>query len=98
MRAFRLPHLLACGLLTLLASAAQAGPIDIDDGQHKVHLPDTPKRVVVLEFSFLDGLASVGVTPVAPQMMATPVVCCQRCARPWVTGNRWGCARNPTSK
>lgn len=43
MRAFRLPHLLACGLLTLLASAAQAAPIDIDDGQHKVHLPDTPQ-------------------------------------------------------
>ncbi|EPN35849.1 iron-dicitrate transporter substrate-binding subunit, partial [Pseudomonas syringae pv. actinidiae ICMP 19096] len=64
MRAFRLPHLLACGLLTLLASAAQAAPIDIDDGQHKVHLPAPPKRVVVLEFSFLDGLASVGVTPV----------------------------------
>ncbi|QGG74442.1 ABC transporter substrate-binding protein [Pseudomonas syringae] len=64
MRAFRLPHLLACGLLTLIANVAQAAPIDIDDGQHKVHLPDTPKRVVVLEFSFLDGLASVGVTPV----------------------------------
>ncbi len=78
MRASRLPHLVACGLLSLLASAAQAAPIDIDDGQHKVHLPDTPKRVVVLEFSFLDGLASVGVTPVRCRM---PIACCQKCAR-----------------
>jgi len=64
MRALRLFSLLAVGVLTMLASAVQAAPIDLDDGQHKVHLPDTPKRVVVLEFSFLDGLASVGVTPV----------------------------------
>ncbi|MBX8491266.1 Fe(3+) dicitrate ABC transporter substrate-binding protein FecB [Pseudomonas cichorii] len=64
MRTSRLSRLLACGLLALSASVAQAAPIDIDDGQHKVHLPDAPKRVVVLEFSFLDGLASVGVTPV----------------------------------
>jgi ABC-type Fe3+-citrate transport system substrate-binding protein len=64
MRNSRLLHLVAGALLTLSASAPQAAPIDIDDGQHKVHLPDTPKRVVVLEFSFLDSLASVGVTPV----------------------------------
>ncbi|MCF5506278.1 Fe(3+)-dicitrate ABC transporter substrate-binding protein FecB, partial [Pseudomonas syringae] len=52
MRAFRLPHLVACGLLTLLATTAQAAPIDINDGQHNVHLPDTPQRVVVPEVSF----------------------------------------------
>lgn len=60
----RLLQLLAGTVLTLCVGALQAAPIDIDDGQHKVHLPDTPKRVVVLEFSFLDSLASVGVTPV----------------------------------
>ncbi len=64
MRAFRLTSLLAGSLLAAMACATQAAPIDIDDGQHKVHLPDAPKRVVVLEFSFLDSLASVGVTPV----------------------------------
>ncbi|WP_122754832.1 Fe(3+) dicitrate ABC transporter substrate-binding protein [Pseudomonas viridiflava] len=64
MRAFRLTSLLAGSLLAAMACATQAAPIDIDDGQHKVHLPDAPKRVVVLEFSFLDSLASVSVTPV----------------------------------
>lgn len=39
-------------------------PIEVNDGQHTVKLADAPKRVVVLEFSFLDSLAAVGVTPV----------------------------------
>jgi iron complex transport system substrate-binding protein len=64
MRTSRLISALALCLLSLGAGLARATPIDINDGQHQVHLPDTPKRVVVLEFSFLDSLAAVGVTPV----------------------------------
>lgn len=64
MRISRLIPALAVGLLALSSSLASAAAIDINDGQHNVHLPDAPKRVVVLEFSFLDSLAAVGVTPV----------------------------------
>jgi ABC-type Fe3+-citrate transport system substrate-binding protein len=64
MRTSRLISALALCLLSLGTGLARATPIDINDGQHQVHLPDTPKRVVVLEFSFLDSLAAVGVTPV----------------------------------
>ncbi|MDP6653318.1 MAG: ABC transporter substrate-binding protein, partial [Gammaproteobacteria bacterium] len=30
----------------------------------QTQVPDNPQRIVVLEFSFVDALASVGVTPV----------------------------------
>ncbi len=58
-----IPTLAAC-LLAFSSSVLSAAPIDLNDGQHAVHLPDAPKRVVVLEFSFLDSLAAVDVTPV----------------------------------
>lgn len=58
-----IPTLAAC-LLAFSSSVLSAAPIDLNDGQHAVHLPGTPKRVVVLEFSFLDSLAAVDVTPV----------------------------------
>ncbi len=64
MRSSRLISMIAVGALALCARLAVAAPIDIDDGQHTVHLPQAPQRVVVLEFSFLDSLAAVGVTPV----------------------------------
>ncbi|WP_138471598.1 Fe(3+) dicitrate ABC transporter substrate-binding protein [Poseidonocella sp. HB161398] len=54
---------LAAGLL-LCASSALADPITISDGSHVLELPGTPERVVALEFSFVDALASVGVSPV----------------------------------
>lgn len=50
--------------LSLCAVAAHSAPITVKDQFRTIQLPDTPKRVVVLEFSFLDALASVGVTPV----------------------------------
>ncbi|MND23950.1 Fe(3+)-citrate-binding protein YfmC precursor [compost metagenome] len=50
--------------LLVLMGGLQAAPIEVDDGQHVVHVQNAPKRVVVLEFSFLDALAAVGVTPV----------------------------------
>lgn len=54
---------MAC-LLIACSTVLSAAPIDINDGQHSVHLATAPQRVVVLEFSFLDSLAAVGVTPV----------------------------------
>jgi iron complex transport system substrate-binding protein len=55
--------LMAC-LLIACSSVLNAAPIEVNDGQHSVHLAAAPQRVVVLEFSFLDSLAAVGVTPV----------------------------------
>ncbi|MBU3008197.1 ABC transporter substrate-binding protein [Cobetia amphilecti] len=46
------------------APVAQAGAITINDGSHDVTIPETPERVVVLEFSFADSLASIGVPAV----------------------------------
>ena len=46
----------------LLASNAIARDIEHELGTTTV--PDVPERIVVLEFSFIDGLASVGVAPV----------------------------------
>jgi len=54
---------LALGL-GLLASPVLAAPITVNDGTHTVTIADTPKRIVVLEFSFADALASVKVAPV----------------------------------
>lgn len=64
MRISRLIPALALCLLAMFSTLLRAAPIEVNDGQHSVQLPDTPKRVVVLEFSFLDSLAAVGVTPV----------------------------------
>lgn len=62
---FTLPWKSVLGLaLVVLVARAQAVPIDVNDGQHVVHLQTAPKRVVALEFSFIDALAAVGVTPV----------------------------------
>jgi iron complex transport system substrate-binding protein len=51
-------------LATLFSQAVQATPIVINDGEHTVTLPQAPKRVVALEFSFVDALASIQVSPV----------------------------------
>lgn len=52
------------GLLSCVVMSVQSAPITVKDQFRTVQLPDTPHRVVVLEFSFLDALAAVGVTPV----------------------------------
>lgn len=59
-------HFLACLALglSLIASAAAAAPIIVNDGTHTVTIADTPKRIVVLEFSFADALAAISVAPV----------------------------------
>lgn len=45
-----------------MASLVNAGEITHELGVTNV--PDAPKRIIVLEFSFIDALASVGVSPV----------------------------------
>lgn len=50
------------GVMMLAAGPAQAIEITHDLGTTTV--PDAPKRIVVLEYSFVDTLAAVGVAPV----------------------------------
>ena len=50
-------------LTTLPLALAQAGNL-IEHEMGETEVPDNPQRIVVLEFSFVDGLASVGMTPV----------------------------------
>lgn len=52
----------ALALTTLLGTATHATEITHEMGMTEV--PDGPARIVVLEFSFIDALASVGVAPV----------------------------------
>jgi len=46
MRLLRSIPILAACFLAFSSSQLSAAPIDLNDGQHAVHLPDTPKRVV----------------------------------------------------
>lgn len=60
-----LKHLLSATIATAfitIFSAANAGEITHELGTTMV--PDAPKRIIVLEFSFIDALAAVGVSPV----------------------------------
>ncbi|MGV8834259.1 MAG: ABC transporter substrate-binding protein [Devosia sp.] len=51
-----------CGAMMLAAMPVQAIEITHDLGT--ITVPDAPKRIVVLEYSFVDTLAAVGVSPV----------------------------------
>lgn len=86
-----IPTLAAC-LLAFSSSVISAAPIDLNDGQHAVHLPDAPKRVVVLEFSFLDSLAAVAVTPVGAADDGDANRVFPVYARPSANGSRLACA------
>ena len=57
-----LTGMLALGLGLSLASAAHA--ITVKDDQGELTLDKVPTRIVALEFSFVDALANVGVSPV----------------------------------
>lgn len=58
------PLLLSLPALAMMVHAAVSDPVTINDGTHEITLPDTPQRIVALEFSFVDALAAVGVSPV----------------------------------
>ncbi len=92
-----IPILAAC-LLAFSSSLLSAAPIDLNDGQHAVHLPDAPKRVVVLEFSFLDSLAAVDVTPVGAADDGDANRVLPVCARPSASGRQWACVRSRVSR
>lgn len=53
----------ALGLLSMIV-ATPASAIDISHESGTTDVPDDVKRIVVLEFSFIDALASVGIAPV----------------------------------
>lgn len=56
---FKLSHIL---LFTLFTISSQA--ISVEDSKGVFSINYTPKRVVVLEFSFIDSLAIIGLSPV----------------------------------
>lgn len=57
---FNFLAVLAMSLFTLTSASAK----DIQHEMGTTSVPDAPKRIIVLEFSFIDALASVGVSPV----------------------------------
>lgn len=57
---FNFLAVLAMSLFTLTLASAK----DIQHEMGTTSVPDAPKRIIVLEFSFIDALASVGVSPV----------------------------------
>jgi len=78
--------MLALGLGLTLASAAHA--ITVKDDQGELTLNKVPTRIVALEFSFVDALANVGVSPVGvaddnqPSRVIQPV---RDLIRPWTS-------------
>ncbi|MEO9653909.1 Fe(3+) dicitrate ABC transporter substrate-binding protein [Marinomonas sp.] len=58
----RLAHFFLLSLSLLISSFASA--VEVQDSKGTFTLDYTPQRIVVLEFSFADALASVGVSPI----------------------------------
>jgi len=54
----------AISIAFLLCFSALSQAVTVEDSKGTFTLDDTPKRIVVLEFSFADALATVGVSPV----------------------------------
>ncbi|PWQ95175.1 Fe(3+) dicitrate ABC transporter substrate-binding protein [Leucothrix arctica] len=50
--------------LLIVALPALASAVDVEDEKGTFSIEYTPKRIVVLEFSFADALAAVGISPV----------------------------------
>ncbi|WP_404403455.1 ABC transporter substrate-binding protein [Pelagibacterium halotolerans] len=57
-----LKHLLSVAAVALASTASQAAEVTHKLGTTEV--PDNPQRVTVLEYSFIDALAAMGVAPV----------------------------------
>lgn len=55
---------LALSLLNLFSFSSIAMTRVVEDEQGQLEIATTPQRVVVLEFSFVDALAAVGVSPI----------------------------------
>lgn len=54
----------AAALAAAAIFAVPAAALEIEHDLGKTEVPDAPKRIVVLEYSFVDSLAAVGVAPV----------------------------------
>ena len=82
-------------LKTTLASAllmvsAFASAVTVKDAKGEFTLDKTPSRVVALEYSFVDALAQVGVSPVGVADDATKsIVFCRKCAKNCCMAIRW---------
>jgi ABC-type Fe3+-citrate transport system substrate-binding protein len=60
-----LKHMLAAAAsAALLAASPPASAVEINHDLGATEVPDNPQRIVVLEYSFVDSLAAVGVAPV----------------------------------
>lgn len=59
-----LRFLSATSIVFLCFFSALSQAVTVEDSKGTFTLNDTPKRIVVLEFSFADALASVGVSPI----------------------------------
>ena len=58
-----LKHLLAAAAIAGALAAPHALAVDITHDLGTTAVPDNPQRIVVLEYSFVDSLAAVGVSP-----------------------------------
>ena len=70
----------------LLMVSAFASAVTVKDAKGEFTLDKTPSRVVVLEYSFVDALAQVGVSPVGVAD-DNKVVFCRKCAKKLLHGN-----------
>ena len=61
----------AAALAAAAIFAVPAAALEIEHDLGKTEVPDAPKRIVVLEYSFVDSLAAVGVAPVEPESAST---------------------------
>lgn len=59
-----LKHLLAAVVLSGVLATFPASAVEIAHDLGTTDVPDNPQRIVVLEYSFVDSLAAVGIAPV----------------------------------
>ena len=65
---------------TCLATPGTARAVTIHDDQGELTIDTPPARIVALEYSFVDALANVGISPVGMPMMDSPTGSRSRCA------------------
>ena len=71
----------------LLMASAFASAVTVKDAKGEFTLDKTPSRVVALEYSFVDALAQVGVSPVGVADDNKSIVFCRKCAKKLLHGN-----------
>lgn len=71
----------------LLMVSAFASAVTVKDAKGEFTLDKTPSRVVALEYSFVDALAQVGVSPVGVADDNKIDRICRKCAKKLLHGN-----------